>query len=80
MIRDARGDTIRVDGLTARSEKGRAEVTGYVRLDRLTKPVLDLNIAATEFKALDLKGYLTVTASGRGAAMTRGRKASYPAP
>ncbi len=60
-----RGDTIRVDGLTARSEKGRAEVTGYVRLDRLTKPVLDLNIAATEFKALDLKGYLTVTASGR---------------
>ena len=60
-----RGDTIRVEGLTARSEKGRAEVTGYLRLDRLTKPVLDLNIAATEFKALDLKGYLTVTASGR---------------
>ena len=59
------GDTIRVENLTARSEKGRAEVTGYVRLDRLTKPVLDLNIAATEFKALDLKGYLAVTASGR---------------
>ena len=60
-----RGDTIRVEGLTARSEKGRADVSGYVRLDRLTKPVLDLNIAATEFKALDLKGYLTVTASGQ---------------
>jgi autotransporter translocation and assembly factor TamB len=60
-----RGDTIRVEGLTARSEKGRAEVTGYLRLDRLTKPVLDLRIAATEFKALDLKGYLTVTASGQ---------------
>jgi translocation and assembly module TamB len=59
------GDTIRVDGLSVRSEKGHAEVTGYLRLDRLTKPVLDLNIAATEFKALDLKGYLTVTASGR---------------
>ena len=59
------GDTIRVERLTARSEKGRADVTGYVRLDRLTKPVLDLNIAATEFKALDLKGYLTVTASGQ---------------
>ena len=60
-----RGDTIRVDALTARSEKGRAEVTGYVRLDRLTRPVLDLGIAATDFKALDLKGYLAVTASGR---------------
>ncbi len=59
------GDTIRVQSLTARSEKGRAEVTGYVRLDRLTRPVLDLNIAATEFKALDLKGYLAVTASGQ---------------
>ena len=60
-----RGDTIRVEALTARSEKGRAEVTGYLRLDRLTKPVLDLSIAATEFKALDLKGYLTVSASGQ---------------
>lgn len=60
-----RGDTIRVEQLTARSEKGRAEVSGYLRLDRLTKPVLDLNIAATEFKALDLRGYLTVTASGQ---------------
>jgi len=60
-----RGDTIRLDGLSVRSDKGRAEVTGYLRLDRLTKPVLDLNIAATEFKALDLKGYLTVTASGQ---------------
>jgi len=60
-----RGDTIRLDGLSVRSERGRAEVTGYLRLDRLTKPVLDLNIAATEFKALDLKGYLAVTASGQ---------------
>ena len=60
-----RGDTIRVEALTARSEKGRAEVTGYLRLDRLTKPVLNLSIAATEFKALDLKGYLTVTASAQ---------------
>jgi len=60
-----RGDTIRVETLTAKSEKGRAEVTGNVRLDRLTRSVLDLNIAATDFKALDLKGYLTVTASGQ---------------
>jgi translocation and assembly module TamB len=60
-----RGDTIRVETLTARSEKGRAEVTGHVRLDRLTRPVLNLDIDATDFKALDLKGYLAITASGQ---------------
>ena len=59
------GDTIRVDSLTATSEQGRAELTGYLRLARLTKPVLALNITTSNFKALDLRGYLTVTASGR---------------
>src|SRR6266704_444791 len=59
------GDTIRVDSLTATSEQGRAELTGYMRLERLTKPVLVLNITTLNFKALNLRGYLTVTASGR---------------
>ncbi|MGH7520389.1 MAG: translocation/assembly module TamB domain-containing protein [Gemmatimonadales bacterium] len=60
-----RGDTIRVDSITARSERGRAELTGYMRLERLTKPVLALNITTSDFKALDLRGYLSLTASGR---------------
>ena len=60
-----RGDTIRVDSITATSERGHAELTGYMRLERLTKPVLALNIATSEFKALDLRGYLALTASGR---------------
>ena len=60
-----RGDTIRVDSLTATSEEGRAELTGFMRLERLTKPVLALNITTSNFKALDLRGYLAVTASGR---------------
>src|SRR5258708_16309842 len=59
-----RGDTIRVDSLTASSERGRAELTGYLQLERLTKPVLALNITTSEFKALDLRGYLVLTASG----------------
>src|SRR5437867_2659228 len=59
------GDTIRVDSITATSEQGRAQLTGYMRLERLTKPVLALNITTSNFKALDLRGYLTVTASGR---------------
>ena len=60
-----RGDTIRVDSITATSERGRAELTGYLRLERLTKPLLALNITTSEFKALDLRGYLSLTASGR---------------
>jgi len=60
-----RGDTIRVDRITATSERGRAELSGHMRLERLTKPVLDLSITTSDFKALDLRGYLTLTASGR---------------
>ncbi len=60
-----RGDTIRVDRITAASERGRAELSGHMRLERLTKPVLDLNITTSEFKALDLRGYLALTASSR---------------
>lgn len=60
-----RGDTIRVDSITAVSERGRAQLTGYLRLERLTKPVLALNITTSDFKALDLRGYLTLTASGK---------------
>jgi len=60
-----RGDTIRVDSITARSEQGRAEVTGFVRLEQLSTPILGLTITTQEFKALELRGYLAVTASGR---------------
>ena len=60
-----RGDTIRVDSIAAVSERGHGRVTGYMRLERLTKPLLALNIQTAEFKALDLRGYLTLTASGR---------------
>jgi hypothetical protein len=59
------GDTIRVDTMTVQSDRGRADVSGFVRLERLTRPVLALGIVAHEFKALDLKQNVTVTASGR---------------
>ncbi|HLZ44111.1 MAG TPA: translocation/assembly module TamB domain-containing protein [Gemmatimonadales bacterium] len=59
------GDTIRVDTVRAESDRGHAEVSGYVRLERLTKPTLALDIAASDFKALDLRDYLALTASGR---------------
>src|SRR5439155_1083328 len=47
------GDTIRVDSLAATSEQGRAELTGYLRLERLTKPVLALNITTSNFSSRD---------------------------
>ena len=59
------GDTIRVDRITLTSDRGRAELNGHLRLERLTKPILALNITTSEFKALDLRGYLTLTASGQ---------------
>ena len=59
------GDTIAVQSLSARSERGHADVSGVVRLEQLTHPVLDLRIAADQFKALDLKNDVAITASGR---------------
>lgn len=58
------GDSIVVQSLSASSERGRADVSGVVRLERLTHPVLDLRIAADQFKALDLKNNVAITASG----------------
>ena len=57
------GDTIAVQALTARSDRGSATVSGYVRLDQLSKPVLALHISADRFKALDIRNSLAVTAT-----------------
>src|SRR5256886_4609021 len=57
------GDTIAIQSLSARSERGRADFTGIVRLEQLTHPVLDLQIAADQFKALDLRNNVAITAS-----------------
>jgi hypothetical protein len=59
------GDTISVRSLSATGGEGRMDVSGFVRLQDLTHPVLGLKIDADRFKALDLKGNVTVTASGK---------------
>lgn len=60
------GDTIRVDSLSLKSGPGggRLSVGGYVRLERLTRPVLNLELEAQEFRALEVRNYMTVTATG----------------
>lgn len=58
------GDTIRVDSLALRSGPGRLSVTGAVRLEQLTRPRLALELKASEFRALEIKSFMSVTASG----------------
>jgi translocation and assembly module TamB len=59
------GDTIYVDSLGMRSDRGRADLKGYVRLERLSRPVLALNIDASDFKALEIRGDLSLTATAQ---------------
>ncbi|HEX9611871.1 MAG TPA: translocation/assembly module TamB domain-containing protein [Gemmatimonadales bacterium] len=59
------GDSIRVDSLRVRGGQGSADVGGAIRLQQLGRPTLALRIDAREFRALDLRGFLSVTASGR---------------
>jgi autotransporter translocation and assembly factor TamB len=59
-----RGDTIRVDTLSAASGNGVASVSGVVRLADLTDPQLDLRIRATDFRAMDIPDFLTLVTSG----------------
>jgi autotransporter translocation and assembly factor TamB len=58
------GDSIRVDSLSARSGTGAASVAGVVRLEGLSRPVLDLRVRARDFRALDVPGFLTLVTSG----------------
>ena len=59
------GDTLYVDSLGLHSDRGRGDLTGYVRLERLTHPVLALDIDASDFKALEVRGDLSLTATAR---------------
>jgi translocation and assembly module TamB len=58
------GDTIRVDTLSLSSGEGTAMVHGYVRLAELTRPLLNLRIRAEDFRVMDVRDYLSFTASG----------------
>ena len=59
------GDTLHVDALVIHSDRGRADLSGYVRLERLTRPLLALDITARDFNALEIRGDLSVTATAR---------------
>jgi translocation and assembly module TamB len=58
------GDTIWVEQLSLKSGRGNADVTGFVRLEELSRPVLDLRFRAQNFDALDVRDFLSLEASG----------------
>ncbi len=58
------GDSITIDTLTAKSGEGSLRVSGGLRLDRLTRPVLDLTLRAQRFRAIDARRFVTLDASG----------------
>ncbi len=58
------GDTIRIDTLTVASGDGVAEISGFMRLDELTRPVLDLQVEAEKFHGASVRDFLSLTATG----------------
>jgi hypothetical protein len=58
------GDTIAVTDLTIQSGEGRAEFDGHVRLEELTRPVLDLAVSTSRFPLMDVPQVLALTTSG----------------
>ena len=57
-------DWVTVDSLFARSGEGTLRSTGGLRLIRLTDPVFDLTLIARRFRAIDVRRFLTLDASG----------------
>ena len=58
------GDTIHVNRLSLRSGAGNAQISGFVRLEQLSRPVLDLQIHAQDFEGLNVRDFLSLTATG----------------
>jgi autotransporter translocation and assembly factor TamB len=57
------GDRIHVERLALRSGQGSAAIGGTVRLEGLTRPILDLTVNAREFRTIDVRDFLTLTAT-----------------
>ncbi|HXE57107.1 MAG TPA: translocation/assembly module TamB domain-containing protein [Gemmatimonadales bacterium] len=58
------GDSIAIEHLRLSSGRGRLEVSGLVRLERLTQPRFDLDLRAQRFRAIDARNFLTLEATG----------------
>ncbi|HUF34880.1 MAG TPA: translocation/assembly module TamB domain-containing protein [Gemmatimonadales bacterium] len=59
-----RGDSLVLRGVELTSEGGTLGVSGAIRLENLSRPVLGLDFRASEFHAVNLRNFLTLTATG----------------
>jgi len=59
------GDSVVVDTLSVHGGEGTASITGSARFERDQTPTLDLRVRADRFRAMDVRNYLTLVASGR---------------
>lgn len=57
-------DSVIIDSLIAQSGDGTLRATGSVRLVRLTRPVLNLALRARRFRAIAVRRFLTLDATG----------------
>ncbi|MGH7509604.1 MAG: translocation/assembly module TamB domain-containing protein [Gemmatimonadales bacterium] len=58
------GDSLVLDQVALTSGGGTLEILGSVRLENLAHPVLDLSFQANEFRAVDVRNFLTFTGTG----------------
>jgi translocation and assembly module TamB len=58
------GDTIWVEQLSLNSGRGSADITGFMRLEELSRPVLDLQFRGRNFHALNVRDFLSLEATG----------------
>jgi translocation and assembly module TamB len=59
-----RGDSVVLRDVAITSGGGTLGVTGSVRLEDLTRPILDLDFHAEQFRAVDVRNFLTLTGTG----------------
>ena len=58
------GDSILGDGLRIGGRFGVLEIGGGLRLERLTRPLLDLRLTASDFEVMDVPSFMAIRSSG----------------
>lgn len=59
-----RGDSLVLDSVALASGGGTLGITGSIRLEDLSRPVLHLGFRANDFRAIDVRNFLTLEATG----------------
>ena len=58
------GDSLVLDDVSLGSSGGTLGVTGSIKLENLARPVLNLGFRANDFRAIDVRNFLTLDATG----------------